>query len=246
MEGLEERKKSPRCILCCPGWAGLVQRYSIWQAIIVHVGANVTVRTIGSILIILVGLVWEFSAEIHTFIDQIANQKLQAWLAAHISQIGPLALIGGGIFWIAFLHASPALRRWLRPSPLAIFYKPQAHTSVRRRNMRDYHIEVRNCTTDRTISDVIVTWDETPFTRFIDKKLSRDWLLSPTSIAPSSSVSIFLFSLEDDLRIADNKNDVLRLAGTFTVRASGKGMEELTARFRYEPDKFPKLRKLWR
>jgi len=69
------------------------------------------VRTIGSILIILVGLVWEFSAEIHTFIDQIANQKLQAWLAAHISQIGPLALIAGGIFWIGSLHAWPALRR---------------------------------------------------------------------------------------------------------------------------------------
>jgi hypothetical protein len=204
------------------------------------------VRTIGSILIILVGLFWEFSAEIHTLIDQIFNQELQARLAAHISQIGPLALIGGGIFWITFSHAWPALRRWLSPSPLAIKYYPEAHTSVRRRNMRDYHIEVRNYTTDQTISDVIVTWDETAFTRFIDEKLSRDWLLSPTSIAPSSSVSIFLFSLEDDLRIAENKNDVLGLASTFTVRASGKGMNELTARFRYEPDKVPKLRRLWR
>jgi hypothetical protein len=204
------------------------------------------VRTIGSILIILVGLVWEFSAEIHTFIDQITDQKLQAWLAARISQIGPLTLIGGGIVWIALLHAWPALRRWLRPSPLAVIYKPQTHTSVRRRHMRDYHIELRNCTTDRIISDVIVTWDETPFTRFIDKKLARDWLLSPTSIAPSSSVSILLFSLEDDLQIVENKNDVLGRASTFTVRASGKGMDELTARFRYEPAKFPKLRRLWR
>src|SRR5438270_13405157 len=93
------------------------------------------VRTIGSILIILVGLVWEFSAEIHTFIGQIAGQKLQAWLAAHISQIAPLALIGGGTFCIALLHAWPALHRWLRPSPLAIIYKPQTHTSVRLRNM---------------------------------------------------------------------------------------------------------------
>jgi len=204
------------------------------------------VRTIGSILIILVGLVWEFSAEIHTFIDQIANQKLQAWLAAHISQIGPLALIGGGIFWIVSLHAWPALRRWLRPSPLAIIYKPQVHASVRHRNMRDYHIELRNCATDQTISDVIVTWDETPFTRFIDKTFSRDWLLSPTSIGPSSSASIFLFSLKDDLRIVENKNDVLGRASTFTVRASGKGIDDLTARFRYEPDKVPKLRMLWR
>jgi hypothetical protein len=210
----------------------------------VHFGTT-AVRTIGSILIILVGLVWEFSAEIHAFIGQITGQKL-TWLAAHISQIGPLALIGGGIFYIALLHAWPALHRWLRPSPLAIIYKPQTHTSVRRGNMRDYHIELRNCTTDRTISDVIVTWDETPFTRFIDEKLIRDWLLSPTSIAPSSSASILLFSLEDDLRIVEKKNDVLGLASAFTVRASGKGMDELTARFRYEPDKFPKLRKLWR
>src|SRR5205807_4408065 len=97
----------------------------------VHIG-TAAMRTIGSILIILVGLVWEFSAEIHTFIGQIANQKLQAWLAAHIGQIGPLALIGGGIFWIVSLHAWPALRRWLRPSPLAIIYKP-AHASVRHR-----------------------------------------------------------------------------------------------------------------
>jgi hypothetical protein len=96
------------------------------------------------------------------------------------------------------------------------------------------------------ISDVIVTWDETPFTRFIDEKLSREWLLSPTSIAPSSSVSILLFSLEDDLRIVKNKNNLLGLTNTFTVRVSGKGMNELTARLRYEPDKFPKLRRLWR
>jgi hypothetical protein len=204
--------------------------------------SSTAMRTIGSILIILTGLVWEFSAEIGTLIGQITNQKLQAWLAAHISQIGPLALIGGGIFWIAFLHAWPLLGRWFRPSPLAIIYKEQTHTSIRRRKMRDYHIEVRNCT-DRAISDVIVTWDETPFTRFIDEKLSRDWLLSPTSIAPSASVSVFLFSLEDDLRIVKDKNDVLRLSSTLTVRVSGEGMDEITVRFRYQPDKVPKLRR---
>jgi hypothetical protein len=48
-----------------------------------------------------------------------------------------------------------------RPSPLEIICKPSAQASAWR-NMRDYYIEVRNCTTDRTISDVIVTWDETP------------------------------------------------------------------------------------
>ncbi len=126
-----------------------------------------------------------------------------------------------------------------------IVYKPPAQTSVWR-SMRDYYIEVRNCSTDRTISSVIVTWDETAFTRSIDKKLSRDCLLSPTSIEPSSSVSVFLFRLKDDIRTEENKNSELGRESTFTIRVSGNGTNESTARFRYEPDKIPKLRKLWR
>src|SRR5262249_21929791 len=162
-------------------------------------------------------------AQIHTSIGQIINPSVQAWLASQISLLGPVILIAGGIFWIVFPHVWPALRRGLRPGALAIVYEPQVHTSTRRGNMRDYHVEVRNRTTDRTIADVIVTWDETPFTRFMDKKHSRDCLLSPTSIAPSSSVSVFLFSVEDDLQTARNKKDVLGLASTFTVQATGKG-----------------------
>src|SRR5262249_7757354 len=109
-----------------------------------------------------------------------------------------------------------------------------------------YYVEVRNRTTDRTIYDVIVTWDETPFTRLMDKKHSRDCLLSPTSIAPSSSVSVFLFSVEDDLQIVRHKNDVVGLASVFTLQASGREKDEATARFKYEPDKSPKLRMAWR
>src|ERR1700747_3212830 len=83
----------------------------------------------------------------------------------------------------------------------------------------------------------------------------RLFMVSPDSLGTACPLSgrnstyrpVQIFETSsDDLRIADNKNDALRLASTFTVRASGKGMEELTARFRYEPDKFPKLRKLWR
>jgi hypothetical protein len=215
--------------------------------IVAHI-EGIAVRTLGGILIILVGLAWEFSAKFHIFVDQVTIQKWQAWLAAHtilINQIAPLALIGGGVFWIVFLHARPALQRWLRPSPLEIVYRPPAQTSVWR-SMRDYYIEVRNCSTDRTISSVIVTWDETVFTRAIDKKLSRDCLLSPTSIEPSSSVSVFLFRLRDDIRAEENKNSELGRESTFTIRVSGNGTNESTARFRYEPDKIPKLRKLWR
>jgi hypothetical protein len=209
---------------------------------------GIAVRTVGGILIILVGLAWEFSAKLHIFVGQVTIQKWQAWLTAYttlISQVAPLALIGGGVLWIVFLHARPALHRWLRPSPLDIIYKPPTQTSAWRRT-RGYYIEVRNCTTDRTISSVIVTWDETAFTRSIDKKLSRDCLLSPTSIEPSSSVSVFLFSLKDDLRTEENNNDELGRESTFTIRVSGNGTDESTARFRYEPNKIPKLKRLWR
>jgi hypothetical protein len=142
------------------------------------------VRTIGSILMIAAGLVWEFSAEIQTSIGQIIDPGFQAWLASHISRLGPLVLIAGGILWIVFSRLSPVLRRGIRSGALAIVYEPQAHTSVRRGNMRDYYVEVRNRTTDRTISDVIVTWDETPFMRFMDRKHSRDCLLPPPRLRP--------------------------------------------------------------
>jgi hypothetical protein len=203
----------------------------------------IAVRTIGSILIILLGLLWAFQAEVH---DVYVN--LQPWLAKPVnlfSAIAPWLLIAGGVFSFTLLHVWPALHRWLRPSPLDIIYEPQKHACVRQRNLRDYHIEVRNRTTDRTIAGVIVTWDETPFTRFIDRKLSRDWLLSPTSIEASSAISVFLFSLEDDVQIEENKNDVLDRVCVITVRAIGNGTHEAVARFKYEPGKTPKLKRLW-
>jgi hypothetical protein len=203
------------------------------------------VRTIGAILVILLGLVWQFSAELPIFVDPAAVEKLQAWLAAStalISQIAPLALIAGGVFWIVCLHAWPAVHRRLRPGPLEIVYKPPAQTSAWR-NTRDYYIDVRNCTTDRTIAGVIVTWDETPFTRAIDKKLSRDWLLSPTSIEPASSVPVFLFRLKDDLGAEENKSHALGRESTFTIRVNGDGIDEATARFKYQPAKIPKLKR---
>jgi len=203
------------------------------------------VRTIGSILSILLGLLWAFQAKIHDiYVD------LHPWLAKPVnlfSEFGPWLLIAGGVLSVTLLHVRPALHRWRRPGPLDIIYEPQKHACVRRRNLRDYHIEVRNRARDGTIADVIVTWDETPFTRFIDSKLSRDWLLSPTSIEASSAVSVFLFSLEDDVQIKESRNGVLGRACVITLRASGNGRRkhEAVARFKYEPGKTPKLRRLW-
>jgi len=206
------------------------------------------VRTATAVFIILLGVAWEFSAELRHLIDPATAQKFQGWLEAHatlINQVVPLVLIVAGVFWIGFLYAWPVLHRAFQSRPLQIIYRPPAHTSMWR-NLRDYYIEVRNCTTDRTISGVIVTWDQTPFTRFIDRKLYRECLLSPTSIEPSSSESVLLFSLKDDLDMDESKNDELRRVSTFTIRAIGNGTAESTARFKYEPNKIPKLRKLWR
>jgi hypothetical protein len=203
----------------------------------------IAVRTIGSILSILLGLLWAFQAEVHDI-----YVSLQPWLAKPVnlfSEIAPWLLIAGGVLSVTLLHVWPALHRWLRPSTLDIIYEPQKHACVRQRNRRDYHIEVRNRTTDRTIAGVIVTWDETPFTRFIDRKLSRDWLLSPTSIEASSAISVFLFSLEDDIQIKETKNDVLGRVCVITVRAIGNGTHETVARFKYEPGKTLKLKRLW-
>src|SRR5262245_45974644 len=158
---------------------------------------------------------------------------------------GTVGIVSRGCFLDWFLYAWPVLHRAFQSRPLQIIYRPPAHTSMWR-NLRDYYIEVRNCTTDRTISGVIVTWDQTPFTRFIDRKLYRECLLSPTSIEPSSSESVLLFSLKDDLDMDESKNDELRRVSTFTIRAIGNGTAESTARFKYEPNKIPKLRKLWR
>src|SRR5262249_38726429 len=158
---------------------------------------------------LLLGVAWEFSAELRHLIDPATAQKFQGWLEAHatlINQVVPLVLIVAGVFWIGFLYAWPVLHRAFQSRPLQIIYRPPAHTSMWR-NLRDYYIEVRNCTTDRTISGVIVTWDQTPFTRFIDRKLYRECLLSPTSIEPSSSESVLLFSLKDDLDMDESKND---------------------------------------
>jgi hypothetical protein len=200
------------------------------------------VRTIGSILIVLLGLAWAFHAQLRDF-----YASLQLWLAEPLNLIGAIApwlLVAGGALALARLHGWPALHSWLRPSLLDIVYEPQKHATVRRHNLRDYHVEVRNRAADRALAGVIVTWDETPFTRLIDKKLSRDWLLSPTLIQASSAVSVFLFSMEDDVEINASHNDVLGRACVITVRASGKGTPEAVAEFQYDPGRAPKLKKL--
>jgi hypothetical protein len=43
---------------------------------------GIAVRAVGGILIILVGLAWEFSAKLHTFVSLVNIHKWQAWLTA--------------------------------------------------------------------------------------------------------------------------------------------------------------------
>jgi hypothetical protein len=193
--------------------------------------------------LVVAGLVWEFSAQLWTLFGWFID-RLSLGLAA-VGQVGPWILITGGIVWLGYLYARPRLQRLFRPSPLVIMFDPRVHTSVRRK-MRDYHIELRNRSKEKTIVDVIATWDETPFTRFVDQSLAREWLLPPTSIPPSSSVSVFLFSAEDDPAAVGNKNAVLGKSSSFRVWVSAMGIDELTAHFKYDPGRSPKLRRLHR
>src|SRR5262245_63201666 len=106
-----------------------------------------SVRTIGSILIVLLGLAWAFHPQLRD-----AYASLQPWLAEplnFIGAIGPWLLIAGGALALARLHGWPAVRRRLRPSLLDIVYEPQKHSAVKRRNLREYHVAVRNRAADR-------------------------------------------------------------------------------------------------
>src|SRR5262249_61740962 len=119
------------------------------------------VRTIGSILIIVAGLVWEFSAEIHTAIGQMTSPGFQAWLASHISQFGPWILIAGGIFWIAFSQIWASLRRWLGRGGLAIVYEPRADTALRRGRRREDRGGGTNRTTAGRVCSTVGTSRQT-------------------------------------------------------------------------------------
>jgi hypothetical protein len=50
----------------------------------------IVMRTFGGILIVLVGLAWEFSAKLSIFVGH-TNQKLQAWIAEYSTLISQIA-----------------------------------------------------------------------------------------------------------------------------------------------------------
>jgi hypothetical protein len=111
-----------------------------------------------------------------------------------------------------------------------------------------YYIDVFNRTTDRTVRDVKVTWDETPFTTLLDDEVRRgadyerrNLLHEASSLHPQEGQLFYLFGLDDRIVDSPDRDDVLGHASCFTVRASGTDAAEITAVFEYSPLRFPKL-----
>ena len=107
-----------------------------------------------------------------------------------------------------------------------------------------YYVEIFNRTWDKTIADVEITWDQTPFTEFIDTEIRRSSLQNPISIHPQEKLRVYLFGIDDVIQAAPTDSDVVGHASTFIVRARGKDAPEITAEFEYSPLKFPKLTRL--
>jgi hypothetical protein len=145
-------------------------------------------------------------------------------------------------------------------SPLSILYdeRDPRHAETRRgwyetspSSDTRYYIDILNRTTDRTISNVRVTWDTTPFTRFIDSQVRmrvsferRNLLDEIPSLHPQSRHRTYLFGFDDAVLSVPKHDDVLGHASHFTVRAAGDDAKEQVAVFEYSPLRFPKLRRV--
>jgi hypothetical protein len=138
---------------------------------------------------------------------------------------------------------SPLELRYDRSNPQHVETIPKLYESSV--GSSRYYVEIYNQSSDRTISDVEVDWDQTPFTSFIDQECRRKGLLDPTSIHPKQAVRIFLFGLSDKILETPNDSDVLGHSSFFTVRAHGKDAAEITMKCEFTPNTFPKLSRLW-
>jgi len=132
-------------------------------------------------------------------------------------------------------------------SPLQITYNPDDPQHIERMpetNSTRYHVEIFNKSYDRSIYDLTVVWDKTPFTYFVDTNVGRKLLLRDSWIAPRERRRIYLFGLDDSRILVPERKDVLGHASHFVVRARGKDTAEVTETFEYSPLRYPKLLKI--
>jgi hypothetical protein len=158
------------------------------------------------------------------------------------------AMAGSVVVSVAYLLG---VRDRNAKSPLEITFDPKNPEHVRTRqgwypetspsSSSQYYIEVRNRTRDRTVYNVEVEWDEVPFTTFIDAELRRDVLIKPFDLDPQERMYVHLFGVDDKICDAPNSTDLLKHASHFIARARGRDAAEITAKFEYNPFRFPKL-----
>jgi hypothetical protein len=150
------------------------------------------------------------------------------------------------VIWIAY--AIGQQDRAIK-SPLEIQYRPNDPRHVEATGglyggASRYYVEILNRATDRTIHDLEVVWDRTPFTVFIDSQTRQPVLCQSERLDPRESRLVYLFGFDDSILTTPDPVDVLRHASHFIVRARGRGAAEVTAEFEYSPLRFPKLLKV--
>jgi hypothetical protein len=154
-------------------------------------------------------------------------------------------LAGWAVAWSAY---GIGLRDRIQKSPLVIEYRwndprhvepvPSVTGGV---GTTRYYVEVFNRSTSKTVQDVVVDWDQTPFTRFIDQEVRRDGLDSFAALHPLERRRVYLFGITDQITTVQNWKDVLGHTSFFTVRARGKDAPEVFQQFEYSPVHFPKV-----
>ena len=147
------------------------------------------------------------------------------------------------VVWIAYAIGQ---RDRTTKSPLEIQYRPNDPRHVEATGglcggASRYYVEILNRATDRTIHDLEVTWDRTPFTGFIDSQTRQTVLCQSEKLDPRESQRVYLFGVDDSILTTPDPIDVLRHASHFIVRARGRDAAEVTAEFEYSPLRFPKL-----
>src|SRR5262249_16261159 len=151
-------------------------------------------------------------------------------------------LAGWAIAWSAY---GIGLRDRIQKSPLVIEYRwndprhvepvPSVTSGV---GSTRYYVDIFNRSTSKPVQDVVVDWDETPFTRFIEAEMGRDGLDSFATLHPLERRRVFLVGITDQTTTVQNWKDVLNHTSFFVVRARGKDAAEVFQQFEYSPVQF--------
>jgi hypothetical protein len=209
---------------------------------------------IAVLAIFLAGLLWVMLKEtavaiavevaIESFAERIGVSRPQMIAAASPFVFAVLA--ASAVAWISY---GVGVRDRKNKSPLEIVYNINNPRNIETRTQlygseTRYHVGVRNKATDRTVHDLEITWDPTPFTKYIDGAVRpRDHGEDrAAALDPRETQYAYLVGLDDKpMLFADYSMDIFKHPSFFTVRARSKDAGEVTAEFEYNPFQFPRI-----